>query len=319
MFKGMEYVYEVYKEKSFSKAAHNLYISQPALSASIKKIETRIGAPIFDRSTNPIQLTECGREYVKCMLKIMDLEAEFENYLSDMDELKTGSISIGGTNLYASFVLPPVITAFTKKYPGVQINLVEADTSLLEQKLAGGVLDLVIDNYAFSPELYSCYSYGTEHLILAVPQKSAANARAKEFCLTCAEIRRGKHLEPQTPCVPLHFFSDEPFLFLRSGNDTRSRAEHICHQQNFTPNVILKLDQQATAFHLACYGMGCTFISDTLVHHIRQSHELCYYKLEPELAARNVNFYHKKGRYLTRALKEFLNMNCSVPKENSVP
>ncbi len=315
MFRGMEYVYEVYKEKSFSKAALNLYISQPALSATIKKIEAKVGAPIFDRSTTPIQLTACGEEYVKCMLKIMDLQAEFENYMSDMDELKTGSISIGGTNLYSSFVLPPIITAFTKKYPGVQIRLIEADTSLLEQKLAGGIVDLVIDNYAFPSSLYTCYPFATEHLILAVPQKSPANEAAKDYRLTWEEICQGKHLEADTPCVPLHYFEEEPFLFLRSGNDTRLRADHICHQQNFFPKIILKLDQQATAFHLACYGMGCTFVSDTLVHHIRQRHELFYYKLDNNLSSRNVNFYHKKGRYLTRALKEFLNMNCSPAEQ----
>lgn len=61
MFSGMNYVYEVYKEQSFSKAAENLYISQPALSSMIKKIETKIGMPLFDRSTSPIQLTECGK------------------------------------------------------------------------------------------------------------------------------------------------------------------------------------------------------------------------------------------------------------------
>ncbi len=58
MFHGMNYVMEVYKEQSFSKAAQNLYISQPALSAAIKKIEKKIGAPLFDRSVSPIQLTE---------------------------------------------------------------------------------------------------------------------------------------------------------------------------------------------------------------------------------------------------------------------
>ena len=51
MFKGMEYVYEVYKEKSISKAAKNLYISQPSLSANLKRIEKQIGYPIFDRTT----------------------------------------------------------------------------------------------------------------------------------------------------------------------------------------------------------------------------------------------------------------------------
>ena len=223
---------------------------------------------------------------------------------------KTGSISIGGSNLYSSFVLPPIITSFTQKYPGVQFHLVEADTSLLEQKLATGLLDLVIDNYAFSSDLYTCHPFATEHLLLAVPKNSHANVTACDYRMTYEEIRQGKHLDPQTPCVPLAFFEKEPFLFLRSGNDTRLRAEHICHQQNFSPNIILKLDQQATAFNMACYGMGGAFVSDTLVHHTRQSHDLYYYKLDPELAARSVNFYHKKGKYLTRAMKEFLALNC---------
>ena len=83
MFHGKEYVYEVYKEKSFSRAAQNLYISQPALSAAIKKIEARIGCCIFDRSTNPVQLTESGAEYVKAVEKIMDIENRFENHLNN--------------------------------------------------------------------------------------------------------------------------------------------------------------------------------------------------------------------------------------------
>lgn len=64
MFQGMEYVYEVYKERSFSKAAANLFISQPSLSANVKRIEKKIGYPIFDRSTKPLGLTECGRHYI---------------------------------------------------------------------------------------------------------------------------------------------------------------------------------------------------------------------------------------------------------------
>lgn len=59
MFQGMEYIYEVYKEKSFSKAAAALFISQPSLSANVKRVENRIGYPIFDRSTKPL-LSGCS-------------------------------------------------------------------------------------------------------------------------------------------------------------------------------------------------------------------------------------------------------------------
>ena len=74
MFQGMRYVYEVYKEMSFSKAARNLFISQPSLSAAVKKEEAQIGFPIFDRSSNPIQLTDLGKEYIRSIEIIMDVE-----------------------------------------------------------------------------------------------------------------------------------------------------------------------------------------------------------------------------------------------------
>ena len=119
MFSGMNYVYEVYKEQSFSKAAENLYISQPALSSMIKKIETKIGMPLFDRSTIPIQLTECGKKYIKTAEKIMDLENEFAYYVGNLQELKTGRLSVGGTYLFSSFIFPPSIDKFRRAYPHV--------------------------------------------------------------------------------------------------------------------------------------------------------------------------------------------------------
>ena len=118
MFQGMHYVYEVYKEMSFSKAARNLFISQPSLSAAVKKAEKQIGFPIFDRSSNHIQLTELGKEYIRSIEIIMDVETGFQNYINDMKELKSGTIAIGGTNLFASYVLPPLLSRFRTISPG---------------------------------------------------------------------------------------------------------------------------------------------------------------------------------------------------------
>ena len=81
MFDGKEYVYEVYEEKSFSKAAQKLYISQPALSTAIKKVEKKLGRPIFDRSTNPISLTPSGEIYIEAIEKLFALE---QNTLNQM-------------------------------------------------------------------------------------------------------------------------------------------------------------------------------------------------------------------------------------------
>lgn len=306
MFNSMNYVYEVYKERSFSRAAANLYISQPSLSATVKKEEERIGAPIFDRSVSPIQLTECGRHYIKVVEEIMDTQSRFENYLNDMNELKTGQVAIGGSNLFASYVLPPVIARFTQKYPLVKVHLVEDNTPQLIDQLFRGTLDMVIDNSSFPDAIYHRHLYTQETLLLAVPASFPSNERAASYRLTIQDVLGRKHVQKETPCVPLSLFQEDPFVLLRSGNDTRSRAEKICQAQSFSPHVILKLDQQVTAFHICCYGMGITFVSDLLLAHILNGADCYYYKLDEAYAGRSIYFYHKETRYVTRAMEEFL-------------
>lgn len=94
MLEKMEYVYAVYKERSFSKAAKKMFISQPALSKMVKKAEQNIGAPIFDRSTIPVSLTPEGEKYIKAVESIYQIEDNVMRYFKDLNELKIGKISL---------------------------------------------------------------------------------------------------------------------------------------------------------------------------------------------------------------------------------
>lgn len=317
MFNSMKYVYEVYKEKSFSKAAQNLYISQPSLSATIKKTEDKIGAPIFNRSTNPIQLTEVGKQYIKSIEEIMDIQNSFNNYVNDLNELKTGQLAIGGSNFFTSFILPPLITEFTHKYPLVKIHLLESDTATLKNMLLHGSLDLVIDNYDFYDPAYGTQFFAHETLVLAVPKTLESNKAAEKYQLTYKDIINQKHLNEKTPTVPLKVFENDPFIFLRTGNDTRKRAEKICQDHSFSPKVILKLDQQITSYNVACYGMGIAFVSDTLIYKTKPDPNIVFYKLDDPYAKRNIYFYHKQTKYITRAMEEFLKIAKTATTEVS--
>lgn len=308
MFSGMNYVYEVYKEKSFSKAAENLYISQPALSAMIKKVETKVGMPLFDRSTTPIQLTDCGKKYIKTAEKIMDLEDEFAYYVGNMHELKTGHLSLGGSYLFSSFIFPPIIEKFRNTYPNVKVSLFEGHTPLLEQKLFAGELDIIIDNYLLDEAIYEKKKFMEEHLLLAVPASFESNKRAGKYQLTVEDVRRDVHLQPEFPGVPLRKFKDEQFVVLRAHNDTRERVEAICRRAGVTLNISLKLNQLLTTYHLTEYGMGASFISDTVVKSLPPDREIIYYKIDDPEAVREVYLYYRKNKYLTRSMTEFIKM-----------
>src|SRR5699024_5880320 len=129
----------------FSRAAQNLYISQPSLSSRIKKIEDQIGFPLFDRSTSPLQLTEVGQVYIKAAEEIFQIEQRVENYINNLTTLQTGTLCLGASNLFAAYVLPPLITSFKQEFPDVQIQVTEGNTAQLEAMLSSNSLDLVID------------------------------------------------------------------------------------------------------------------------------------------------------------------------------
>jgi len=95
-FNRKDLIYTVYQEKSISKAAQKLFVSQPSLSIMIRKIEEEIGLPLFDRTSKPIRMTEAGMEYVKAAEAIMHIEKSFDNYVNSANELLTGSLTIGG-------------------------------------------------------------------------------------------------------------------------------------------------------------------------------------------------------------------------------
>ncbi len=311
MFEWKDYVYEVYKTRNFSQAARNLYISQPALSATVKKAELSIGSPIFDRSTNPVQMTECGTKYIEYIKHLNDMENEFSNYINDLNELRTGHLSIGGSNLFASYVLPPLLSGYMQKYPQIDISLTESNTHDLEHKLFDGDLDLVIDNYPFSDEIFSKEFYSMEHLLLAVPKAFIASGigadkEITDIMLTAADIKKGRTTDTALQPSRLSAFTDFPFLILKRGNDTRTRFDEFAKDLPFTPKVILELDQQATSYYNACCGIGITFVSDTLIKRTASDSRVVFFRLPEKYSARNIYFYHKQSKYTTRAMSEFL-------------
>ena len=307
MFNYKDYVYEVYKEKSISKAASNLYISQPSLSATIKKVEEKLGMPIFDRSTSPLRLTEFGKIYIKAIEDVYEIEKSVNNFISDINMLRFGELSIGASNVFAAYALPPIISEFKKKYPDVKVNLNEGNTEILESLLSSNKVDMVIDNNRYDTGIYDKALYSKERILLAVPKIFNECQQVKEFALDEECIKSKKHCEKNCPAVPLSVFSSVPFIMLTPNNDTRIRSDKMCREAGFQPNRVLEVNQQATAYMIATTKMGATFISDSVVDKMPSYENLSYYKIDSSAAERNVYFYFKKHKYKTRVMQEFMN------------
>lgn len=318
LYSGMEYVYTVYQEKSFTKAAKKLFIAQPSLSARIKHIEEKLGYPIFDRSAKPVALTECGKRYIDAVEKMMMIENEFTDYLEDLENPKIGKIVIGGESLYISYILPSIMASFNREYPFVHLKLVEESTGHLFTAVQRGEIDIIITGCRLSSDEFECFCCGQECVVLAVPENSPVNKKLEKYSLTYEDIRSGKYLTDEKEPVPLDALAEETFILAKPKKHTRSVAEKVFQNEKIYPQITLESDNAITAYNITCSGLGVSFVSDILIRNRGKEQKVTYYKLKPEFARQKLYFAWKEGRYLTKAMQEFLRISRISCEEQQI-
>ena len=183
MQQEMKYIYTVYQKGSFSKAAEALFMTQPALSISIQKVENEIGMPLFNRDKKPLELTEAGQLYIEKIRQIMHLENELSQQLNDLTDLKTGQLRIGGSHYFNSYILPPVIADFKKKWPGIDLELTEAGSYELLTMLKDDLIDLTFNCTPDPHDKLRRIPGFQDTILLAVSTRFPANN-----CLTDAAV-----------------------------------------------------------------------------------------------------------------------------------
>ncbi len=301
----MDYIYEVYKERSFSTAAKKLYVTQPALSSAIKKAEEKMGTLLFDRSSVPIRLTPAGKVYIQAIEQIRTIKEDMENTIRDVSRVKTGNIRVSGENFVSAFIMPDILKEYNKKYPGISIELIESNMHNLQTQLLESKIDLLID-YDFDPALYTSFPLVNDELLLAVPSFWKINEKLSKYRLTDREIAEKRNLDEGTLDVGIEEFADIDFIMLKKGNDMNHRVTTLFAEAGISPRTVLYTDQLITAYNMARSGMGAAFITDTLVRSVREPSKCVFYKIKGESAKRILCIGYKKNRYQSNAVIAFI-------------
>ncbi len=317
MIQEYQYVYEVYKEKSFTNAAKNLFISQPSLSASIKKIEERLGYKIFNRNGIHLSLTQEGELYIQAAEKILETEKELQTSINDLRMLESGSISIAGSALYSSCVIPYIINTFTELYPKITVNMLEADSMLLYEEALKDHVELIIDAGDYDEENFMTEPLFREHMLLAIPQENPIIdlKNLSSIALTAEDIMNNRHLNPDFPAIDLSILKNEHFVLLKTGHDLHERAVNLCQEAGFTPKCSFYFNQLMTAYFSSSKGLGCCFITDTIIKHSHTTAPLMYFRLNPvnaPLAQREVFIAYRKNYHVTQAMQKFIHTGSMI-------
>ena len=303
MFQYADYIYAVYEEKSFTKAAKKLYISQPALSAAIKRAEEKLGFLIFDRTSHSLALTDSGHVYIAAVENMRKVKDELTNYVENVRSLNYGDVVVGAPTHLVRYWLPAVFYEFHRLHPGIRLFAREGDLGVLGDEVLAEKGDIIIDSDIQNEALVTAPLL-RERILLAVPDGHTLHETLPRGWLA-EDIRCGRHLNEQTPPFDRSLLRGESLILVENDNFS-ARCRRLCEERDLTFNNTIFANQMETAAVFAKVGMGVTLVTDTFVRFSAESAGMTFYDWGTPLAEQTLFVAYKKSGYLSPAVEAFV-------------
>lgn len=307
--KNNDFVYlkELAKEKSFSTASKNLGISQPALSSFVSKLEKKLGIQLFDRTISPIELTEYGKYYLEYANAVLDATAQFENIVSDLSDVKKGTINIGSTACFSMGYLPRAIAEFRKEYDGIDFQITEGKVPEMLQKCFDGEVDMVMADENLITDMFDGEVLFEERILMCVPPNSPINELCKEYAIPTEEIINGNVNSSKFRDLDLHMVKDEKFVLLNGDQPIRKIVDEIFEKAEMKPQTVMVVPQTTTGFAMTIAGVGISFVAESTIKYNNFNEHPVYYRVGvKENVSRKMCIAYKKNKYITKAGRLFI-------------
>ena len=244
-----QYIMKVVETGNITKAADALYMTQPALSRFIAKVEKDEGIRIFDRSTNPISLTFEGDRYVDAVRRMLEIEAGLREELAAISGHRKGKLVIGIPPARAAGMLPAFLPEFVRQNPGVNVHTVEHNSRQLREDVLKGAVDFAILPLTEPLDGYRCEPLYEEELFLVTPKGMLGEG----------DWQAG---QGDIPVVRMEALDGRPFILLKHGHGIRSALDVLFNCHGVKPAVSMETTNNETAFGLAAAGLGMAIVPE---------------------------------------------------------
>ena len=305
------YIKKIAQAKSISVAADQLGISQPALSSYLKKVEGELGVVLFDRSRQPIELTEAGRVYLDYLDEVVVRQKELMKNLSDINDLKTGSLTVGGASFFNVAYLPKAIAAFASENPGIDIEIVDDRVPRLEAMAQKGLLDLFITPINDEPERFVYEELLEEDVFLAVPTAWEVNRQLSRKAVAIEELPESeaaaKSHRKATPLTREEFacLCRETFVVLKPDQDIGRKMEALFNSCGCRPERVITAEQTMTTLALTLKGVGVSLITESSIRNCGFAGLPKLYMANPDICRRKMYIAYPRNKYLSKAARRF--------------
>lgn len=237
--RDFEYLVALCELKHFGKAADACFVSQPALSMQIKKLEESLGVQLLERTNKSVMLTDQGMIIATRAKQILNQIDEIKEIAKSAKDPFSGEIRIGIFPTLAPYLLPLIIPQLSKAYPKLSFYLIEEQTSQLIEQLRNGKIHAAFLAMPIAEKAFEHVTLFEEEFLLAVP---------KNHRLAKLKAIKQKDLE------------NENLLLLEQGHCLRDQALDLCHRMNVSENQSFRATSLETLRQMVAAGVGITLI-----------------------------------------------------------
>ena len=283
----LQVFYTVAKLLSFTKAAETLHMTQPAVTFQVRQLEEHFNTRLFDRTHNRVTLTEAGRKSYEYAEEIFELYAEMENSVKELTGDVSGALTLGASTTIAEYMLPSLLSGFTKEYPDIQLRLKVSNTEGIVSMIENSMIDLGIVEGPVTNKNLLVEVCRVDHLVVIVPPD---HDLSKQNEITMEEL--------------MHY----PFICREEGSGTRDVIMGYMTEMGLDKNnlnICLELGSPESIKGAVEAGMGVSIVSRATIEKELKLNSLSKLNLNPQLE-RAFSFVRQRQKFRLHAMEELL-------------
>ncbi len=289
--KQLEAFVQVAEGGSFSKAAKELYLTQPTISAHIASLEKELNVRLFIRNTKEVGLSEDGKDLYKYARQIVDLEKKIDERFGIKGVVEKQCITIAASTIPAQYLLPKILIRFSEKYPGEQIKIMETDSSQVVTQIIDNMVDIGFTGTVLEKKHCKYIPFYKDELVIITPNTE--------------KYRKIKRESPQD----IRWILKEHMIMREEGSGTRKEAKKQLKKAGVIQDkldIIASIENPETIKKSVSRGMGISVMSRLATEDEVKEGVILAFPIPLADDGRDINLVYNKNYQLSGSAERFI-------------
>ena len=288
--KQLEAFVQISDSGSFSKAAKDLFLTQPTISAHISTLEKELNTRLFVRNTKEVRLSDSGKVLYDYAKQMIVLQKKIEDTFAVREERAQQCLTIAASTIPAQYLLPGILAKFNEKYPNQQFKILESDSAKVVEQVVNNTVDIGFTGTVIDKRLCKYIPFYQDELVVIAPNTE-------------------KYLSLQKKDANAIWVADEALIMREAGSGTRKEAEKQLRRIGVNPtrlNVIASMESTEAIKRAVSNGMGISVISKLAVEEEIRKGSLLAIPLSVDDMRRDINVIYNRNLQLSRTSERFV-------------